>query len=982
VDKRRVWQCRCVGVILRSVAWVLAFLAAAAVLALWLVPRHLDWTEYRAELERIGEARLGREVRIDGAFALEMLPQPRLIARGVSIGDAGDGFSGSAEEIRLGLALAPLLAGRVVVTDLTLVVPRLALAGLPAPLWEVAGRPAPLLAGAEIRLQKGQVTFGGMRFVGVDARLTSEGASGPYAAEGRFEFGAEPVEFTIALGQPGFDGAATLDATLASRGARLSANGVAWHGGFAFSGTIRAEGANLAALLPGPALPFRAEARLSAEGGAATADQLQLEIGGSRLTGAVSLRLDSAPRADVALAAVRLDLDPWAGPARGLIASPPLPIGLDLSVEAASLRGGTLRALRVAAVIADGQIAVNEASALLPGGAELAVGGSVSSNDKGPRFDGLVELDAPDLRGLLAWLGATPEWAGPDVLRSLRVSGGVVAEPGTIQVEAADGTALDGVAAQGTLALRTEGARPAISAALRLDRLDPAPWLAGRLPAPANPALARLDLDLKLEIGLVPMDEFTAREVGIEGRLEAGRVSIDRLSIGDIAGGRLAASGAGTLGPEARLTALDLSFAGTDIAGLVPIVPWRVVAAARPMWLGGYTLRASAKAEGEGLAFTALAEAMDARIEATGTADPALETLSGRVALRHPGAPRLLQALGIEDPTGWLGEGSLALVVEATSQPTEQGRKVTLRATEVGIGGLRAQLAGEVAIDPGARRAALTVEAEHLPLPGFDPRDPRLLPAAILPGWTAAVVLRAGEVSIGGLPALSRLEATLDVGDGVLSLSRLTATAGGGAVQGMLRLDPVNGAFAAEASVTDAVLSGPATGIAYDLGGGRLSGEVRLAGAGRSPVTILSALKGEGRLVATEGVLVGFDLSQVADALQAPVPMAQALETLRAATVEGATGFDRLEARFAVSDGVLTIGQSQLASTSGTAQVLGEIDLRGGSLDLGITLAPIGAEPLPQISLRATGAWHAPLRVPETAGAVRFLAERAAQPTR
>ena len=74
---------------------------------------------------------------------------------------------------------------------------------------------------------------------------------------------------------------------------------------------------------------------------------------------------------------------------------------------------------------------------------------------------------------------------------------------------------------------------------------------------------------------------------------------------------------------------------------------------------------------------------MDARIEATGTAGARLETLSGRVALRHPGAPRLLQALGIEDPTDWLGEGSFALVVEASTQPTEQGRKVTLRAVQL-----------------------------------------------------------------------------------------------------------------------------------------------------------------------------------------------------------------------------------------------------------------------------------------------------------
>ncbi|WP_337876801.1 AsmA family protein, partial [Elioraea sp.] len=441
------------GLILRSTAWALAFLAAAAVLALWLVPRHLDWTEYRAEIQRIGAARLGREVRIDGAFALEMLPQPRLTARGVSIGDAGDGFRGAAQEIRLGLALWPLLGGRIVVTDLTLVAPRLSLAGLPAPLREMAGRPAPLLAGAEIRLVDGEITLGGVRLSGVRARLTAGAAHGPYTAEGRFDVAATPVDFSLALGQPGFDGAAALEATLATRGARLAASGVAWHGGFAFAGTVRAEGSDLSALLPGPALPFRAEARLSTEGGAATADQVQLEIGGSRLTGAASLRLGANPRADIALAAVRLDLDPWIAPARGLIASPPLPVGLDLSVEAASLFGGTLRALRVAAVVADGQVAVNEATALLPGGAELALAGSVSGHDRGARFDGLVELDAPDLRGLLAWLGAVPGWAGPEVLRALRVSGGLVAEPGQVRIEAAEGTALDGVAVTGTLGL-------------------------------------------------------------------------------------------------------------------------------------------------------------------------------------------------------------------------------------------------------------------------------------------------------------------------------------------------------------------------------------------------------------------------------------------------------------------------------------------------------------------------------------------------
>jgi uncharacterized protein YhdP len=186
----------------------------------------------------------------------------------------------------------------------------------------------------------------------------------------------------------------------------------------------------------------------------------------------------------------------------------------------------------------------------------------------------------------------------------------------------------------------------------------------------------------------------------------------------------------------------------------------------------------------------------------------------------------------------------------------------------------------------------------------------------------------------------------------------------------------------AETTVADAVLAGPLFGLAYDLGGGQVSAEARLQAIGRSPLTMLASLSGEGRVTASEGVLVGFDLGQVAHALQAPVPVADGLAALRAALMEGATAFDRLEARFTVSDGVVSLGQSQLAAAAGTAQILGEIDLRGGTLDLGITLAPLGAEPLPRIGLRATGAWQAPLRVPETAGAARFLAERAAQPRR
>ncbi|MDW8445466.1 MAG: hypothetical protein RML45_15330 [Acetobacteraceae bacterium] len=326
----------------------------------------------------------------------------------------------------------------------------------------MAGRPAIMLAGADVRVERGEVEIGKARIGGISARLSADGALGAYTAQGRFELGGEAAEFSLALGQSGPDGAAPLEVRLAYRAAALRASGIAWHGGFAFAGSLQVEGADFSALLPGPAQPFRAEARLTLEGAAATADQLQLEIGGARLTGAVSFRLDPAARIDVALAAVRLDLDPWVGPAPGLVASPPVPVGIDLSVEAATWRGGLLRSLRVAGQIEAGQIAINEAAAFLPGGAIVAVGGSVSRTNEGPRFDGLVELDAPDLPALLSWLGfaALPG----EVLRQAILSGSVVATASTLRLEAAERSAIDGTAVTGTLTVK-RGDPPAIALA-------------------------------------------------------------------------------------------------------------------------------------------------------------------------------------------------------------------------------------------------------------------------------------------------------------------------------------------------------------------------------------------------------------------------------------------------------------------------------------------------------------------------------------
>lgn len=959
------------GSVLRSLAWLLAFVAASGVLAAWLLPRHVDWSDYRAEVERVGSARLGREVRIDGAFALELLPQPRLTARGVSIGDAGDGFSGSAEELRLGLALAPLLRGEIVVTDLTLVAPRLRVAALTAPLWEVVGRPAIVLAGAEVRLERGEVEVGGARLGGVFARLSAEGAVGAYTAQGRFEVAGEPAEFSVALGQGGYEGAAPLELRLAWRGAAMRASGISWHGGFAFAGSVQVEGTDFSALLPGPALPFRAEARLSIEGAAATADQLQLEIGGSRFGGALSLRLDTSPRADLALAAVRLDLDPWVAPAPRLIAAPPFPIGLDLSVEAASLRGGLLRSLRVAAQIEADQIAINEAAAFLPGGAILAIGGSVSRSAEGPRFDGLVELDAPDLPALLSWLGFSPP-SGP-VLRQAVLSGGVVASATAIRLDAGERTAIDGTPLTGSLVLEGRDP-PSVSAALRTTHLDPLPWLELARGDPRAAFALPVAGTLRLEVGAMPIGDFVARDVVLEAsRPPGGGEGVIRLAIADIAGGRLSLSAVGTLAPEARLGAFDVAFEGGDVAGLVPLLPWHVVEAVRPLWQGGYRLRLAGRPEGAGLVVTSAIEALDARFEAAGRASADLARFEGRLALRHPGASRLLAALGLPETETWLGQGSLAVIADLA----RDGERFALRMVEVGIGEMRGRLSGELVLGAAGRRAALSVEAESLRLPGFDPRSSAPLPPDPFAGWTAAILLRAREVHAAGERLLESAEGALEVADGALTLSRLVAARGNGAISLRGRYDPRQGRLELEAEADRLPFDGPLFGLAIDVTGGRLSGLARLSAAGRSAVSLLGAVEGEAAVTVAEGTLIGIDLGRVTRALAGVVPPARALDEVRAGLAGGTTPLSRAESALRVVAGTVLLERVEIASEEGAISLAGEIDVRTRSLDLSARIVPAAVGPPPRLGLRLTGAWERPARVPELAEVARFLAERA-----
>lgn len=195
-----------------------------------------------------------------------------------------------------------------------------------------------------------------------------------------------------------------------------------------------------------------------------------------------------------------LDLDPWLGPAAGAVGTGGLPVGLELSAASGTLRGAAVRDLRVQARLEDGQVAINQLTAQLPGAATIGLSGAAQRVDNALRFEGLASLDAADLRAMLDWLGWPTDWAAPGRLRAAKASAQLTLGAGLLQLAGLDAV-LDGVRLAGGLVLNTAAARPSFGAGLTVERVEPNSWLAPELAEPQALAarLAGIDADLRLE---------------------------------------------------------------------------------------------------------------------------------------------------------------------------------------------------------------------------------------------------------------------------------------------------------------------------------------------------------------------------------------------------------------------------------------------------------------------------------------------------
>ena len=974
----------------RLFAGVACLVLLSMVAGVWLLPGMLDWNRYRDSIAALASQRLGRPVHIGGKVSLQLLPQPILTADDVAVEsvpidetspattDEGNGLH--AKALRLRVALGPLLAGKVDARELILQGADLRLPWPPQP-GALTQRLPSWLTGLQARIEDGRLQVGGLVVTGIQGTITTDPDTGTLGAAGMLQAGQRRWQFTARLARPGRDGIAGLDVSLDGQDGLRDTGGtfsgqIAGDG--ALSGRVAGRGPDLSLLMPAPALPWRGDGRLNAAAGLAIADELALEIDGAPARGAVALRVQPRLELDVSIAAGRLDLDAWL-PA--LLASSSstlrsgIPTGIAQSAEAATLAGGIVRRLRAGIDLATGVVHLRDVAALLPGDAQLALSGQVAT-DPQTRFDGDVRLQAPDLRGTLRWLQrvlpAGVASLPPGVLRTGRFGAKVTADAGQASVSELQGS-LDGSQIAGSATLRL-GTRSSLTAALTVNRLTLDPWL----PQPnslltaasaqtAAAVLRSIDADLKLQIGTADWSGVPLGAVAVELQSEISRVMLRRLDA-QPAGARLSLSG--QVSDAGRLSDGRLDLSTPDLMPLRAALAtfWTKTPILEPLLRGPGSLLVLAAGPAEAVTGRVQLELSDVRVEARPTVNIPARHWSGPITLHHPGAPRLLETLGLGGTAAWLGDGSLSLVGQVAITP----KRLELEGATFAAGSMR--VSGHLVAD--GTRVFGQVGFETLPLPLLYSRSPDPLPIAWLRGWQAALRVEAAEIQLGLEPVLHEASADVTLGDGVLRVLRGVAHAEGGVVNGGATLDAATDppGIAVQAQAAGLPLPEPLFDTPLDLLGGRLDATGEVSAAGYSPAALLATLSGSAKIRIRDGTAAGFDLSAAAAALDQPDPR-NATEAARTALLGGRTAFDTLDAPLTFERGVVS-AQAKLATAAGEASLGGSLDLLGGSIDLRLALQPSAAG-APALTERLTGSPGAPVRTPELAGLARWLADRA-----
>jgi uncharacterized protein involved in outer membrane biogenesis len=444
----------------------IAGLVALALAALFAVPYFIDWNGYRGVFEEEATRILGREVRVGGNVNVRFLPSPFVRFDKLRIADTSAGTGEPffrADSFTMRLSVPPLLKGIIEANEIALTRPvlRLAVDADGGGNWRslsIAPGTLPFVPAdvslQSVRIEDGVVALHGPKGIGfaelkgLNGEFKAESIDGPFSFKGtamwqgtdqELRFGTSPVEADGAVrfkatvrgaesgntytvdgrvtdlkGRPRIDGDVTAKLTLdASQMPQGSA-----------SGSATAES---------PLVDFKAQ--LAGDATGLKLDDINVSfdrVGQPQLiTGAASASWEDALDIDLQLASRWLDLDRIAASAsdkspfdtaRSFVVAfmQSLPEKAETKVrfdlDQANLGGEAVSGVRVGVARTNGVLLLDELRAGLPGGAKLAVDGTVGAAANTNAFQGDFTLRGTSLARFLKWAVKDPSMA--DIVRS------------------------------------------------------------------------------------------------------------------------------------------------------------------------------------------------------------------------------------------------------------------------------------------------------------------------------------------------------------------------------------------------------------------------------------------------------------------------------------------------------------------------------------------------------------------------------------
>ncbi len=544
-------------------------------------PLLVDWTAYRDTFESEATKILGHQVRVEGTAQARLLPMPTLTFTDVTVGEGEAEPMATVKRFTLRIELLPLLRGKFLVNELILERPEIHLEADNAGQINWLGGGGAVVDPERVEIQKMEIRRGTIDFhdvrTGATLALTeittnkvdARSLYGPWRIDGSVNVNGIKTPFTVATGRKLDSGAFPVSAEFSPQESvffgRLLTDGVirSTNAGVTYNGKYQYEKFDAAtaggSVNVAPVISLHSDGKfdLTPQRLRITDFALARGQGGdlSDVTGAVTVAFGAKPRFDAVVSARQINLDAQAGKgpegkadvagsARQFISMvtglpvSPMPGRVGIDIPAVVVGGSLIQNLRLDAVAKDNTWSIEGLSVELPGRTKVTADGIITPGEKfGIVADTHVSSELP--AALASW------WQGNGEARPIAAfdfGAGVKISPDAVDAENIVAQ-MGGATARGAAHwARTEaGGRSSVD--LAADRIDLVSLLGiaelvggGQLPSMTT---LPTEFGLRLTADKVTARQATLEDVAIDLSREADKVTVNRLSVGNLAGAKL-----------------------------------------------------------------------------------------------------------------------------------------------------------------------------------------------------------------------------------------------------------------------------------------------------------------------------------------------------------------------------------------------------------------------------------------------------------